>query len=125
MAKAAAKSPPPPANALIVLAGDELFSRAEQLVAIQQSIFGKEDPGMGLVRMDATSLGADAMAAILDGVRPPSMFPPKKLVVVAPADPLFKKAEEEDERRLGNRELLENYLAAPSDFATLVLVVTT
>src|SRR4051794_40297612 len=123
MAKAAAKSPPPPANALIVLAGDELFSRAEQLVAIQQSIFGKEDPGMGLVRMDATSLGADAMAAILDEVRTPSMFAPKKLVIVDPADPVFKKVEGEDEKRLGNRELLENYLEAPVDSATLVLVV--
>jgi DNA polymerase III delta subunit len=123
MAKAAAKSPPTPSNALIVLAGEELFLRAEQLVAIQQSIFGKEDPGMGLVRMDAASLGADAMAAVLDEVRTPSMFAPKKLVIIDPADPLFKKADSDDEKRLGNRELLENYLAAPSDFATLVLVV--
>ena len=36
-----------------------------------------------------------------------------------------KAAEEAESDRLGNREILENYLAAPVDSATLVLVVTT
>jgi DNA polymerase III subunit delta len=122
MAKAIAKTAP--ASAIIVLAGEELFLRSEHIVAVQQTVFGSEDPGMGYVRMDPAALGGDAMAAILDEVRTPSMFAPKKLVVVDPADLLFKKADSEmDERRLGNRELLENYLEAPSDFATLVLVV--
>ncbi len=123
MAKAATKTTP--SSALIVLAGEELFLRAEQLVTVQRAVFGNEDPGMGYVRMDPVTLGGDAMATILDEVRTPSMFAPKKLVVVDTADPLFKKADADaDERRLGNRELLENYLEAPSDFATLVLVVT-
>lgn len=124
MAKTAAKSsaPLPP---MLVLAGEELFLRSQHLLDIQQAIFGNEDPGMGLVRLDAASLGGDAMAAILDEVRMPSMFAPKKLVIVNPADPLFKKADfgADDDRKLGNRELLENYLAAPVDSATLVLVL--
>jgi DNA polymerase III subunit delta len=128
MAKSTAKSTQllPP---LLVLAGEELFLRSEALVEIQQAIFGGEDPGMGLVRLDASSLGGDAMAAILDEVRTPSMFAPRKLVVVDPADPLFKKADAggggaaDDESRLGNRELLENYLEAPAEGATLVLVL--
>ena len=63
------------------------------------------------------------MAAILDEVRTPSMFAPKKLVIVDPADPVFKKVDDDEEKRLSNRELLETYLEAPVDSATLVLVV--
>jgi DNA polymerase III delta subunit len=92
---------------LIVLAGEELFHRSEHLVNIQRAIFGDCDPGMGLVRLDPASFGPDAMAAILDEVRTPSMFAPRKLVVVDPADLLFKKAEGDDaDTRLGSRELL-------------------
>ena len=108
---------------MIVLGGEELFLRSAHLVEIQHAIFGTDDPGMGLVRLDAASLGGGAIAAILDEVRMPSMFAPQKLVIVNPADALFKKNDSEDEKRLGNRELLENYLAAPVDSATLVLVV--
>ena len=111
-----------PIPPLVVLAGEETFLRAQHLVDLQKAIFGGEDPGMGLVRVDPTSRGVDAMASILDEVRTPSMFAPKKLVIVDPADPLFKKADSDDEHRLGNRELLENYLEAPVDSATLVLV---
>jgi len=122
MAKTVTKSslPVPP---LIVLAGEELYLRSTRLVEIQQAIFGADDPGMGLVRMDPAALGADALAAILDEIRTPSMFAPRKLVIVDPADPLFKKVEgADDDKRLGARELLENYLAAPVDSATLVLI---
>lgn len=127
MAKPPSKSAPatPP---LVILAGEELFLRSEHLVEIQRALFGQEDPGMGLVRLDPSSHGPDAMAAILDEVRTACMFAPTKLVVVDPADPLFKKADGLDaagERRLGNRELLENYLEAPVASATLVLVVST
>lgn len=113
-----------PVSPIIILAGEELLLRSEALVEIQRGIFGEEDPGMGLVRLDAGSMGGGAITAILDEVRMPSMFAPRKLVVVNPADSLFKAtAEAEDEKRLGNRELLENYLAAPTESATLVLVV--
>ena len=115
-----------PVPPLIVLAGEELFHRSEHLVDILRAIFGTEDPGMGLVRRDPASLGPDAIASILVEVRTPSMFAPRKLVVVDPADALFKKTEGADaDMRLGCRELLENYLAAPVDGATLVLVVET
>src|SRR4051794_18199056 len=112
MAKAAksASTPPPPAG-MFIIAGEELFMRNEQLARIREQIFGNEDPGMGLVRLDPATLGGDALAAILDEVRTPSMFAPKKLVVVDPADALFKASEDPDDpKRLGNREILENYL---------------
>jgi DNA polymerase III delta subunit len=123
MAKSTKSSLPLPP--LIVLAGEELFHRSEHLVDIQRAIFGQSDPGMGLVRLDPASLGSDTMAAILDEVRTPSMFAPRKLVIVDPADPLFKKAQGADaDTRVGSRELLENYLTAPVEESTLILVVS-
>jgi DNA polymerase III delta subunit len=121
MAKATAKSSPaiPP---VIVLAGEELYLRNQQLAELQNQLFGEEDPGMGLVRLDPASLGADAMATVLDEARTASMFAPKKMVIVDPADPLLKKAEEEDDNRLSNREILENYVESPAEGSTLVLV---
>jgi len=117
MAKTAKSSVIPP---VIVLAGEELFLRIQELAEIQREIFGDEDPGMGLVRLETTS-----MAVVLDEARTASMFNPKKLVVVDPADPLFKKAEAEDEGgKLSNREILENYIESPAEGATLVLVCT-
>jgi DNA polymerase III delta subunit len=121
MSKAAASSPS--SSPIIVLAGEELFLRNEELSSIRQAIFGDEDPGMGLVRMDPASLGPEPMAAILDEVRTPSMFAPRKMVMVEPADPLFKKSEFDAPDRLGNREILENYLESPVEGSTLVLVV--
>jgi DNA polymerase III delta subunit len=57
------------------------------------------------------------------------MFAPKKLVVVDPADPLLKKSEQAADpvpkgarEPMTNREMLENYVAAPADSATLLLV---
>jgi DNA polymerase-3 subunit delta len=122
MAKTATKPTVPP---VVVLAGEELFLRNQQLDEIQNALFDGEDPGMGLVRLDPVSLGADAMATILDEARTASMFAPKKLVIVDPADPLFKKGEDdadEDDDRLSNREILENYLQSPPEGSTLVLV---
>jgi DNA polymerase III delta subunit len=130
---AAAPSFPP----ILVIAGEELFLRNLHLKELRDSFFRGEDPGMGLVRLDAGpggGLGGEAMAAILDEVRTPSMFSPRKMVVVDPADALFKKAEIDDPNRLSNRELLENYLekvtASPAggvggggEGTTLVLVV--
>ena len=110
---------------MIVIAGEELFLRTEHLAHVQKQIFGGDDPGMGLVRLDPGTAGEDVMASILDEVRTPSMFAPKKMVVVDPADALFKKeAESQDPRRLGNREILESYLEKPVEGSTLVLVVT-
>jgi DNA polymerase-3 subunit delta len=126
MAKTPAKSAAGPIPPIVVIAGEELLLRNSHIAELQKAVFGNEDPGMGLVRLDATSLGGDALAAILDEVRTPSMFAPKKLVVVDPADPLFKKDAADDPNRLGNREILENYLESPvaDGSATLVLVVS-
>jgi DNA polymerase III delta subunit len=114
---------------VVVLAGEELFLRNHQLDEIEKSLFDGEDPGMGLVRLDPTALGPDAMANVLDEARTGSMFAPKKLVIVDPADPLLKKSEQASEptpkgarEPMTNREMLENYVAAPAESATLLLV---
>jgi len=113
---------------ILVVAGEELFLRTGHLQQIQTAIFGTDDPGMALVRVDPTAPGGGGgITAVLDEVRTFSMFAPKKLVLVDPADPLFKKAdaaEEDDDQKLTPRELLEKYLEAPVESATLVLVVT-
>ncbi len=57
------------------------------------------------------------------------MFAPRKLVLVDPADPLLKAGGDEAPptkgRRaaLSNREIMENYIEAPSDSAVLVKLV--
>jgi DNA polymerase III delta subunit len=67
------------------------------------------------------------MATVLDEIRTPSMFCPKKLVIVDPADNLLKTPDDDDAPKgkrpvLSNRELLENYLESPADSGVLVLV---
>jgi len=114
-------------NPVMVLAGEELFLRNQMLAEIESAVFEGEDPGMGFVRLDPTAHGSSAMAVALDECRMPSMFAPRKLVVVDPADALFKKVEEVpvargERAQLTNREILENYLESPSDSAVLVLV---
>jgi DNA polymerase-3 subunit delta len=112
---------------MVVVAGEELFLRNQVLGELREAVFGGEDPGMGWVRLDAGpggALGSGAMAVILDEVRTPSMFAPKKVVVVDGADALFKKGEgEEDDGRMTPREMLEGYLESPVEGSTLVLVV--
>jgi DNA polymerase III subunit delta len=120
-----AKTTPKPAlSPVIIIAGEELYLRNQHLAAIQHDLFQGEDSGMGLVRLDATALGSEALAVVLDEVRTPSMFAPKKLVIVDPADPLLKKAESDD-GRLTNREIIENYVEASAgggEASILVLV---
>ncbi len=128
MAKAATKSNSGPLSPIMVVAGVELFLRDQHIEGIKQALFGNEDPGMGLVRLDGMGGGGEGtMASILDEVRTPSMFAPQKLVIVDRADILFKKSEDggagADDDRLTNREILENYLAKPVESATLVLVM--
>jgi DNA polymerase-3 subunit delta len=128
MAKSASKAVPGVLAPIVVIAGEELFLRNQFLADIRAAVFGKEDPGMGWVRLDAGTLGGSAMAVILDEVRTPSMFAPKKVVVVDPADPLFRRGEEagedEDDDRMSPREMLENYLESPVEGSTLVLVAS-
>ena len=123
-----AKTQPKPTGTLppvLILAGEELFLRNQHLADIQHQLFQGEDPGMGLVRLDPASLGGGAMAIVLDEARTASMFNPKKLVIVDPADPLLKKADSDDDNKLSNREILENYVESViggGGESTLVLV---
>lgn len=107
----------------MVIAGEELFLRQQHLTRIRAEVLGDEDPGMAQVRFDDTA----EMATVLDEIRTPSMFASRKLVIVDPADKLLKGGGGDDAAPKGkgtltNREMLENYLESPSDFATLVLV---
>ena len=56
---------------------------------------------------------------------PPPCSPPKSWSSSTRADPLFKKDASDDPNRMGNREILENYLESPvpDGSAILVLVV--
>lgn len=113
-----AKSAQPPISPVMVLAGPDVFQRNTQLAQIKLATLGEGDPGMALVRFAENVPVAD----VLDEARMPSMFAPKKLVVVDPADALLKGGGDETKRgSLSNREVLENYLESPSDSAVLVL----
>ncbi|MGN6368919.1 MAG: DNA polymerase III subunit delta [Phycisphaerae bacterium] len=116
MAKSPAK--PPALPPVIILAGEELFLRNQHLADIQQQLFQGQDPGMGLVRLDPASLGGSAMATVLDEARTASMFNPKKLTIVDPADPLLKKTDSDDDGKLSNREILENYVESATEAAS-------
>jgi len=138
------KSPAGTLPAVIVVAGEETFLREQFLAEIRATVFGDQDPGMGYIRLDGAALmsgDGGGVATILDEVRTASMFAPKKLVVVDPADPLFKKraaggGEDEDAESeaatpgtADNREILERFVAETTAGgggveATLVLVAT-
>jgi DNA polymerase III subunit delta len=124
MAKSAGTTSNPTAHsAVIVIAGEEAFLRDQAIEEIKHAVLGDEDPGMALVRLD----GNAPIANILDEARTPSMFAPRKLVIVEPADALLKGGGEDAPAKgrrptLSNREILENYVESPSDSAVLVLV---
>ncbi len=111
---------------LLVVAGEELFLRTEHLAEIKRAVLGEGDPGLAMVRFDETA----RVATVLDEARTPSMFAPRKLVIVDLADTLLKGGLEEGATPPGrgerpapiNRELLESYLESPPDFSVLVLV---
>lgn len=113
----AKQTPQPPTSPVIVLAGEDVFQRNEYLAQIKRAVLGAGDPGMAMVRF---AEGA-AVVDVLDECRMPSMFAPKKLVIVDPADGLLKTPTDDDPKRMTNREVLENYVASPSDSAVLVL----
>jgi len=110
---------------LVVVAGEELFLRTQHVAEIKRAVLGEGDPGMAMVRFDETA----NIATVLDEARTPSMFAPKKLVIVDLADVLLKGGLDEGPAvrgkrpALSNREMLENYLEGPPEGAVLVLVV--
>lgn len=138
MAKTTPKTPSSPAPLqppMVVLGGEELYLRNEILTKIRNQVLGEGDPGMALVRLEANV----SIAEVLDECRMPSMFSPKKLVVVDPADNLLKSTSEEagggssggvgKGRRpaASPRELLEDFLEAqlqnPQDCTSVLVLV--
>lgn len=128
---------------VMVITGEEQFLRRQELDQIRAAVFGKEPSGLGYI-LPEPSLG---ITAILDECRTAGMFAPKKLVVVSPADALFKagggRASAADDSTEDSpdddpadtadsgsgsgtaRELLLRYAQAPTDGTTLVLVCNT
>ncbi len=117
-------------NPVIVLAGDDEFLRREALAEIRAAVIGDSDPGMAVANLGA----ATDMAVVLDECRTMSMFAPRKLVIVDPAEGLIRSGrggggeENEDDSpadgdgAASRREILERYVESPSESATLVLV---
>ncbi len=138
-------------NPVTVVAGTELFLRREFLEQIRSSFCRENDSDLGYIRLDETA----SVQTILDECRTMSMFAAKKLVVVDPADALFRsrggaaagaagaggnavEVAEESEMDLSDgsdaqtsggavsaRELILRYAETPSDNCTLVLVCST
>ena len=138
-------------NPVTVVAGTELFLRREFLEQIRSSFCRENDSDLGYIRLDETA----SVQTILDECRTMSMFAAKKLVVVDPADALFRsrggaaasaagaggnavEVAEESEMDLSDgadaqadggaataRELILKYAQSPSDNCTLVLVCST
>ncbi len=104
-----------------ILAGPDQYLRRDTLASLAEDFLGTAKPGLALVRMEASL----PMAAILDECRTVGMFSDKKIVLIEPADGLFKGGEDGAPRaagaRAGNREILEQYVQHPSDSALLVL----
>jgi len=122
-------------HSVMVLAGTEAFTRRELLQRIRQAVLEDQKSEMGYVRLDPSV----SVAAVLDECRTMGMFAANKLVVVEPADNLFKaRSEEEDDgeeseeaetgadsQRRGAstpRELIYRYAEAPAQGTVLVLV---
>ncbi len=138
-------------NPVTVVAGAELFLRREFLDQIRSSFRRENDSDFGYIRLDETA----SVQTILDECRTVGMFAPKKLVVVDPADALFRprggaaagttgvsgtavEAADESEMDLSDesdaqagagaasaRELILRYAETPSDNCALVLVCST
>jgi DNA polymerase-3 subunit delta len=98
--------PPPPA--VVALVGPDTYLQLAALAEVMRRA------GADAVRVDVDGDHAD-LARVLDEVRSFSMFGGRKVVVVSPADPFVTRY----------REKLEDYAAAPSDGATLVLRLAT
>jgi len=119
---------------VMVLAGAEAFIRWELLERIRKTVLGSEQSDMGYVRMDP----AVTVAAVLDECRTMGMFAANKLVVVEPADQLFKSrsgedgGDESEEIESGGdspqrvaatpRDMIYRYAEEPAAGAVLVLV---
>ncbi len=132
---------------VMVLAGSEIFLRRQWLVRIRESLFAEEDPDLGQVRVDA-ALG---VGAILNECRIAGMFASRKLVVVDPADAIFKTSinpdgsgeeqaesagsdESQPQRNeaspanttgTGARDLILRYAESPCETSVLVLACET
>ncbi len=106
---------------VMVIDGPEAFTRRSLIESIQETYLGESR--YGVVRVEP----GGAVAGLLDECRTTSMFEAKKLVVVDPADWLFKSGSGEDGGGetgggSGGRELILAYAQNPHPATVLVLL---
>ena len=108
---------------VMVIDGPDAFTRRELMESIARQVLGENR--FGLVRIEPGT----APASLLDECRTTGMFDPQKLVVVEPADWLFKAGGgKEDEEGTGGgsaRDLILAYAQKPHAQSVLVLVCDT
>lgn len=106
---------------VMVIDGTDAFSRRHLMDAIAAEVLGGDRYGM--IRIEAGT----AVASLLDECRTTGMFDPRKLVVVEPADWLFKAGGDGEGDDVsggggGARELILAYARNPHEASVLVLV---
>ncbi len=99
-----------PERSVYAVVGDDLYLRAETITKIERLVFPIEADAIGLTRKSGDSM---VLSDVLDELRTPSFFAPKRLVVLDPADGFVTK----------NREKLEAYAEKPASGGVLVLAV--
>jgi DNA polymerase-3 subunit delta len=97
-----------PEKAIYVVAGDDLYLRAESIAAIERHVFPDGTDTMGLTRKSGDSV---SLSDVLDELATPSFFSPRRLYVLDPADGFITK----------HREKLEAYADKPASGGVLVL----
>ena len=93
-----------------VLFGDDAFLRDAARKEIVASLIGDADPQVCVASFDATAELAD----VLDALRTLPLLAPHRAVIVRDADAFVA----------AYREQIEKYLKAPSDTASLILIVS-
>ena len=108
---------------VMVIDGPDIFTRRQYMDSVSRQVLGESR--FGLVRIEPGT----APASLLDECRTTGMFDPKKLVVVEPADWLFKTGgDREDEEGSGGgnaRDLILAYAQKPHAQSVLVLICDT
>ncbi len=104
---------------VMVIEGPDAFTRRGLIEAIRQQFL--QDDSFGLVRLEAFS----SVATVLDECRTSGMFAAKKLVVLDPADHLFKAGGEDEESAAVTtstaRDLILSYAEKPAAQTVLLL----
>lgn len=96
------------AKPIYVIMGEDVFLRAESIMAIERLVFADDPDKMGLTKKSGDSAN---LADVMDELATQSFFSPKRMIVLDPADAFITK----------HRGELEKYAAKPCLGSVLVL----